>query len=636
MAFPLSPTNGQQAVLNGITYVYNSTYGSWTRLATANAVLVPNTAASTSSVTGALLVSGGVGVVGNINASGNIAAAGNISANYVTVTNTVTANLFAYANGVNILSTIAPSSLYSNSNVAAYLSTSSVTISNITTVNGVFWPNGNAYSSGGGITYTAANSAPASATVGSQWYYSATDTLYEYIYDGTSYYWVDIESPNNFVTNTLSINTNITPSTNNTINIGAPGLYMATTYTANLAGPGSITVTGNLVPSANVAYTLGTPTQRFSSLYLSGNTIDLGGATIKTDATTGAVAIVPTPTTANPNPTGVVVSPSGSISTVSTTGGVITAGAIATSANAAASSGTSTANLTVAGNALIQSSIVSTTSASGALVVQGGVGIGGNLYVGGNLTVLGNTTFVTTTITNESLPGNLQLGSPLNFGAINANLQLGGTQNSYFQFAMQNLSPGSAATTDLVAFADTGTNSYNFVDMGITSSTYLQSGYGLTQANDGYIYMQGNSAGTSGNLVISTYNPRDIIFSTGGGDYGNEIARFSNSSAAFIVKSTTNSSPTANTGALQVWGGASIQGNTYHGGNVNIANDVAIVTTGSGNVTVANTQTVQVSLGGVGVIGDSYFVGNVGVSGKLYENGADVIGTALAFSIALG
>ena len=31
MAFPSSPTNGQLAVQNGITYTYNSTYSSWTR-----------------------------------------------------------------------------------------------------------------------------------------------------------------------------------------------------------------------------------------------------------------------------------------------------------------------------------------------------------------------------------------------------------------------------------------------------------------------------------------------------------------------------------------------------------------------------------------------------------------------------
>lgn len=32
MAFPLSPTNGQTAVVNGITYTYSTTYSTWTRV----------------------------------------------------------------------------------------------------------------------------------------------------------------------------------------------------------------------------------------------------------------------------------------------------------------------------------------------------------------------------------------------------------------------------------------------------------------------------------------------------------------------------------------------------------------------------------------------------------------------------
>ena len=99
--------------------------------------------------------------------------------------------------------------------------------------------------------------------------------------------------------------------------------------------PGNVTVYGNLIPSSNVSYDLGTTSSRFRSLYLSGNTIDLSGATIKTDATTGAVSIIAQPTVANPNPTGIVVSPTGAISTVTTTAGVPSANAIATASNAA-------------------------------------------------------------------------------------------------------------------------------------------------------------------------------------------------------------------------------------------------------------------------------------------------------------
>lgn len=32
MAFPTSPTNGQTATVNGITYTYSTTYGTWTRV----------------------------------------------------------------------------------------------------------------------------------------------------------------------------------------------------------------------------------------------------------------------------------------------------------------------------------------------------------------------------------------------------------------------------------------------------------------------------------------------------------------------------------------------------------------------------------------------------------------------------
>ena len=41
-----------------------------------------------------------------------------------------------------------------------------------------------------------------------------------------------------------------------------------------------VTVTGDLLPSSNLTYNLGSPTQRWKDLYVSGNTIDLNGSTI--------------------------------------------------------------------------------------------------------------------------------------------------------------------------------------------------------------------------------------------------------------------------------------------------------------------------------------------------------------------
>lgn len=112
---------------------------------------------------------------------------------------------------------------------------------------------------------------------------------------------------------------------------------------------GNITITGNLIPSANVTYDLGSPTNAFKSLFLSGNTIHLGGAKITTDPTTGAFAMVPRPTPENPNPYATVFDPYGTISQIATTAGLISAGAINTSVQAAAqnNAGTTFANLTV-------------------------------------------------------------------------------------------------------------------------------------------------------------------------------------------------------------------------------------------------------------------------------------------------
>ena len=48
----------------------------------------------------------------------------------------------------------------------------------------------------------------------------------------------------------------------------------------------SIVVSGDITPSANITYSLGNNTNRFNNLYLAGNTINLGGATISANATT--------------------------------------------------------------------------------------------------------------------------------------------------------------------------------------------------------------------------------------------------------------------------------------------------------------------------------------------------------------
>ncbi len=113
----------------------------------------------------------------------------------------------------------------------------------------------------------------------------------------------------------------------------------------------SLTVSGNITPSANVTYNLGNATHRFKDLFLSGNTIDLAGATIKTDETSGAIALIPQPTVSSPNPNALIISPSGGIVTATTSAGEITASAISNaSANSAAAQTFGVITMMQAGN----------------------------------------------------------------------------------------------------------------------------------------------------------------------------------------------------------------------------------------------------------------------------------------------
>lgn len=96
MAFPINPSNGNVATVNGITYAYNSSKGAWLRASTTGANLTANSLTLTSntnsisSSSGALVVTGGAGIGGDLVVGGVIRAVinGTLSAN-VGIDNTV-------------------------------------------------------------------------------------------------------------------------------------------------------------------------------------------------------------------------------------------------------------------------------------------------------------------------------------------------------------------------------------------------------------------------------------------------------------------------------------------------------------------------------------------------------------------
>jgi hypothetical protein len=94
-----------------------------------------------------------------------------------------------------------------------------------------------------------------------------------------------------------------------------------------------------------------------------------------------------------------------------------------------------------------------------------------------------------------------------------------GTINNYLQMNLQNLSSGTAASSDIVATANNGTETANYIDMGINSSGYSTTGV-LGGANNAYLYSTGNDF-----VIGNASSAKDLIFFTNGTNAGDEKMR---------------------------------------------------------------------------------------------------------------
>lgn len=114
-------------------------------------------------------------------------------------------------------------------------------------------------------------------------------------------------------------------------------------------------------------------------------------------------------------------------------------------------------------------------------------------------------------------------------GATNPIVAMYASANNYVQTYVLNRSTGTGASADLVAYPDNGTDSSGWIDMGITSSTFSSTPYGITGANEGYLFMSAPAgASKSGNMVLatdSTGTSNAIVFATGGFTAGTERMR---------------------------------------------------------------------------------------------------------------
>ena len=132
----------------------------------------------------------------------------------------------------------------------------------------------------------------------------------------------------------------------------------------------------------------------------------------------------------------------------------------------------------------------------------------------GNQNISGAKTFFDSGI--FSLSGAAPLTLPSN------PLAIVGSGNTYLQLNIQNRATGDKASADLVITANNGTDSANFINLGINNVGYSDATFNNTTGLDGYLIMDG------GDLDIGTRTPGKIIeFHAGGTTESNVIARIS-------------------------------------------------------------------------------------------------------------
>ena len=334
---------------------------------------------------------------------------------------------------------------------------------------------------------------------------AATDTITFAVRDNPSF------------SQTVSATGNITGgnlTTAGTANIGT----LAVTGLTTLGG--NTTITGHLLPSANVLYDIGSPTQRWRSLYVGANTIDIGGATISADLGTGSL---------------ILTGPDGAEFVLS---------------------GTSITNsLGTFGFVEIGSNTDSTSTTSGALQIHGGAGITGNIFAGGIIDVAGNSIYLGNLVLKDN--GSNIFGlyaadgttpATISQSSVDTTKISNGTSNVQVVAANANVTISVGGTSNVIVASTAGANVTG--NLGVTGNAIV-----------GNLNLSGNIVdtgaltlitGLSGNVSLAPNGTNVLVTTTTGAN----------------VAGTFNATGAVSAGTLTVLGNATVAGNLTVSGNV--------------------------------------------------------------------
>ena len=141
-----------------------------------------------------------------------------------------------------------------------------------------------------------------------------------------------------------------------------------------------------------------------------------------------------------------------------------------------------------------------------------------------------------------------------------------GERNGYLQFNIQNNSGQGQASTDIVATADNGTETTNYVNLGINGGGYNSANNILSGANNGYLYSAGQDF-----IIGNSASSKNLILFTGGIAASNERMRIT--SAGRIGIATTNPSTTLDVAGTFKMGSSGTALNNMIKGNFSITDN---------------------------------------------------------------
>jgi hypothetical protein len=649
--------------------------------ATGGNIVTTSSAPSTSTTTGALQVAGGAGIGGNIYIGANavvgqdLTVIGNLyvqgdSATLntttlqvedlnITLANGAVSAAAADGAGISVYGAGATFNYYASTD--AWTSNKKVYATSFYTGSDLRW-SGNSAVYRSGINYTTSTTAPINSNFGDQWYDTSTDILYEWqTADGTNGFWIDIGSLalvanvgvssvsyNVVNANTITASGNITGGNVVLGGVGSGYVY-ANNFVFSSNGQsifasfgvnsyGNVQVAGYLpqytgnIQASNV-YVIGNDSISSST----GALRVVGGAGVSGNIVTGGnIGVGSNANYYNVSAVGralTVVAPAGKTAYLEAIGGAGDAGLVkfgntsilhaqintttdrslefwvnsvgAGNAVSLAYSIDNKLNSTFANTVRASGTVETTAAGTGTVVTSGGLSVGGNAYVANNL-YIGSASFAKA------------LTTPTIVAVDNG--------STYAQLAMIN--SAGTGSADFAAYADNGTDSGGWVDMGIAGSAFNDPAYTFTRPQDGYLITKPLNNTYGGNLAIATSNVgnyNDIVFSVGSFFANAEVARFhGNATTNGYLSMSSNialgaaanyynsagagkgldivATTASKAGYLNIVGGSGSSGLLTFG---NISSVQAVITTGTDNsiafatkspTTGANTASVALTL----------------------------------------